>query len=365
MELLRNHVTILASADNVADGRLHRLTKNIIKSGISVDIWALGHSTDAPAGATFHRAPGTKGKFSRVWRDLTLPGKAAGEVVMVISPDLVPMAYLVSRIRRQKLIVDVYENYPRLLADRTWAKGLIGALAKAIAKVSTFLAARAELTTVADIQVPPFKARNRMVVKNLPESEILTQSGELEKTPRAIYIGDVRKSRGLQKMLEVAELATTWNFDIIGNVASADQEFVTNWQKTSPASSHVKFHGRLTPLESWKFAKGAWVGLTLLDSTPAFIEAVPSKLYEYAACGLATISTSLPRCVDLISQSGGGKIADTASDVAAILNGWQASPKDLEVVRGSALTWATNELNSQAQYAQFGAAVKSLTTPAR
>jgi glycosyltransferase involved in cell wall biosynthesis len=365
MQLLRNHITILASADNVADGRLHRLTKNIIKCGISVDIWALGHSADAPQDATFHRAPGNIRKLSRIWRDLILPGKAVGEVVMVISPDLVPMAYLITRIKRQKLIVDVYENYPRLLADRAWAKGLLGILAKTMAKVSTFLAARADLTTVADIQVPPFKARNRIVIKNLPETEILTQSGELDQIPRAIYIGDVRKSRGLHKMLEVAELATAWNFDIIGNVASADQEFVTNWQRTSSASSRVKFHGRLTPIESWKFAKGAWVGLTLLDSTPAFIEAVPSKLYEYAACGLATISTSLPRCVELISQSGGGKIADSAREVSVILDGWQANPKDLEAIRANAHSWAKNELNSQAQYAQFGAAVKNLTTRAR
>jgi glycosyltransferase involved in cell wall biosynthesis len=365
MELLKGHVTILASADNVADGRLHRLTGNLIKSGISVDIWALGHSTDAPQGATFHRAPGNKGKFSRVWRDLILPTKAVGEVVMVISPDLVPIAYLITRLRRQKLIVDVYENYPRLLADRAWAKGVIGFLAKVLARISTKLAARADLTTVADIQVPPFKARNRLVVKNLPEASILTESGALDKSPRAIYIGDVRKSRGLHKMLEVAELATDWNFDVIGNVASADQEYVTNWHRNNPASNRVKFHGRLTPVESWKYAKGAWVGLTLLDPTPAFVEAVPSKLYEYAACGLATISTSLPRCVDLISQSGGGKIADSASDVAALLKAWQANPNEIEKVRANAHAWATKELNSQAQYAEFSAAVKSLTHPAR
>ena len=308
LELLRGHVTILASADNVSDGRLHRLTNALLKNQLTVDIWALGNSGDAPHGATFHRAPGGKSKFSRVLRDLTLPTKATGEIVMVISPDLIPLTYLITRLRRQRLIVDVYENYPRLLKDRAWAKGLIGFMAKAIAKAATFFAARAELTTVADIQVPPFKAHNRLVIKNLPDSSII---------------------------------------------------------KISPASNRVHFHGRLTPIESWKFAKGAWVGLTLLEPTPAFIEAVPSKLYEYAACGLATISTSLPRCVELIAASGGGAIADSPEEIARLLSKWQAEPSELLKIRASALNWAQNELNSEAQYGQFVAAVKSLTRPAR
>ncbi len=365
LELLRGHVTILASADNVSDGRLHRLTNALLKNQLTVDIWALGNSGDAPHGATFHRAPGGKSKFSRVLRDLTLPTKATGEIVMVISPDLIPLTYLITRLRRQRLIVDVYENYPRLLKDRAWAKGLIGFMAKAIAKAATFFAARAELTTVADIQVPPFKARNRLVIKNLPDSSIITLSGELDQKPRALYVGDVRKSRGLHKMLAVAEIATDWNFDIVGNVSKLDLEFLENWQKISPASNRVHFHGRLTPIESWKFAKGAWVGLTLLEPTPAFIEAVPSKLYEYAACGLATISTSLPRCVELIAASGGGAIADSPEEIARLLSKWQAEPSELLKIRASALNWAQNELNSEAQYGQFVAAVKSLTRPAR
>jgi glycosyltransferase involved in cell wall biosynthesis len=240
----------------------------------------------------------------------------------------------------------------------------VGFSAKIIAKLATFAAARADLTTVADTQVPPQKAKNRFVLKNLPDYSLLTNSGEMSAQPRAIYVGDVRKSRGLQMMLEAAELAPRWRFDIVGNISEADSEFVKNWLETSSASARVVFHGRLAPQESWKFAQGAWVGLTLLEPTPAFVEAVPSKLYEYAATGLATISTSLPRCVELLKQSGGGITADRASDVAKILNGWAEDNEQLLKFRESALTWAKSALNSDEQYAAFAREVGRLTFPA-
>ena len=362
MKLLKGHITLLTSADNVADARLHRLTNSLIKSGLTVDIWALGNSLDAPSGSTFHRAPGGKGMLARVIRDLSLPFKATGEVVIVVAPDLIPLTYLVTRIRRQKLVADVHEDYLQLLRDRTWAKGLVGFLARLIARSATYFAAKADLTTVADVQVPPFGAKNRMVIRNLPDSSMITPSGEIEAQPRAIYIGDVRKTRGLQMMLEVAELSPKWNFDIIGNVSSADQDFLTNWQASSPASSRVEFHGRLAPKDSWKFAKGAWVGLTLLESTPAFVEAVPSKLYEYAAAGLATISTPLPRCIELLKQSGGGTIAASAQEVSDVLSGWILAPENLLARRQNALNWSQSVLNSEAQYVQFASAIRSLTS---
>ncbi|MCX6455320.1 MAG: glycosyltransferase [Actinobacteria bacterium] len=366
MALLSGHVTILSSADNVADARMHRLTNSLLRANISVDIWALGHSNDAPKGATFHRAPGGKRKFARVMRDLILPFKAAGSVVLVVAPDLLPITYLVTKLRRQKMIADVHEDYVQLLKDRSWAKGLVGFLAKIIAKLATVAAARADLTTVADSQVPPQKAKNRFVLKNLPDYSLLTNSGDMAPEPRAIYVGDVRKSRGLQMMLETAELSPRWHFDIVGNISESDSEFVANWLKVSSAKDRVVFHGRLAPQESWKFAQGAWVGLTLLEPTPAFVEAVPSKLYEYAATGLATISTSLPRCVELLKQSGGGLTADSASDVAKILNGWSEDNQQfLKLVkfRESALSWAKSALNSDEQYAAFAHAVGKLTFP--
>ncbi|TRZ85602.1 MAG: glycosyltransferase [Streptomycetaceae bacterium] len=358
-------ISLISSADQVSDARMHRLCGALVRSGCEVEVWALGSHKDAPAGVIFHRAPGGKGFAARVLRDLVLPFKAKGEIWIVVAPDLLPMSWLFARIKGRKLVADVHENYFELLKDRAWAKGLIGELAKVIARVATKVAAHADLTTVADVQVPPFKAYNRLVVRNFPDLSLLTLSGELSPEARAIYIGDVRSSRGIKMLLHAAELSPLWSFDIVGNVSANDAEFIDNWKTTNIASARVTFHGRLTPSASWSFAKGAWVGLSLLELTPAFSAAVPSKLYEYMASGLATISTPLPRCIELIEKSNSGVIAKDAAEVAVTLNAWATNSSALIAMRKNAVAWATSNLNSAAEYEAFVSAIKALIPSSR
>ena len=358
-------VSLISSADNVSDARLHRLCAALIKSGLSVEVWALGAATDAPEKVEFHRAPGGRGFAARVLRDLTLPLRTSGKVVIVIAPDLLVTTFFITKLRGQKLVADVHEDYLRLLKDRAWSKGLIGWIAQAIALGATSAARNAHLTSVADQHVPPLTAKRRIVIRNLPDLDLITPSGEMAQTPRAIYIGDVRASRGLHTMLKSAELSPNWTFDIIGAIAPADQSFTNSWLDSSPARDRVHFHGKLPPAKSWKYAEGAWVGLSLLDQTPAFQDAIPSKLYEYLAAGLATISSSLPRCVALVEESQGGVIAlgeneQLANSVARQLIQWENHPGEIVAIREQGRQWAQNHLLGAAEYQAFASAIKSL-----
>ena len=353
-------ISLVSSADEVSDARLHRLCNALIKDGKSVQVVALGKASDAPAGVQFKQAIGGKKFIWRIIRDLTIPFQSKGKVVIVVAPDLLATTWLISKVRRQKLVADVHEDYLRLLQDRSWARGIVGKAAGLIARIATYVAKHAALTTVADIQVPPNNAKNRLVVRNLPDLYLITSSGELSPTPTAIYIGDIRKSRGLIKMLEVAELAPNWRFELIGSVAAADKDYLENWQRTSPAASRVTFHGKLAPKQSWQFAKGAWVGLSLLDATPAFIDAVPSKLYEYLTSGLAVVTTDLPRSAKVISESNAGVIANTPSEIANALIKFEIDKDYLNQLRSNGANWAKNNLDSPAEYHRFTAAISNL-----
>ncbi len=353
-------VAILTSADNVADARLHRLSNALVKGGCDVEVRALGVASDAPDGVKFFTVPGKKNFAGRILRDFVLPLSTKADVWVVVAPDLLPPAWLFAKMRGKKIVADVHEDYVQLLKDRAWAKGLVGIAAKFVARLATRLAASSDMTSVADTQVPPFNAKKRIVVRNLPDLSLLTVSRDLSTTPTAIYIGDVRRSRGIFTILETAEKAPTWRFEIVGNVAAADADAIARWKAHSPASARVTFHGRLAPKESWKFAKSAWVGLTLLESTPAFVEAVPSKLYEYMSAGLATISTPLPRCIELLDQSQGGKSAATSSEVAQLLNNWEENPDEIRAIRAQAKSWADANLDSEREYAAFVNGIKSL-----
>lgn len=355
-------ISIISSGASLADARLHRISNALTRAGLTVEVLAPGFTTDAPSGVAVRSVNQGKGFQWRMHRAFYSPWLAKGKVLYCLAPEAQLFTRLACSLRGRIYCADMYEDYATLLKDRKWARryfGIAGLVGSAITRLATQSASRAAITTVADIQVPPFVANQRILLRNLPDHSHLTQSGELAKAPRAIYIGDVRQSRGLHTMLQSAELAPDWHFDIVGPISDDDAAWIHVWSIAhEDAAERVTFHGRLSPTQSWALVKGAWVGLSLLEPTPAFIAAIPSKLYEYMAVGLATISTPLPRSVELIEKSGSGEIADGPESVARILKGWQSDPNALKEVRRAALEWASRNLDSGAEY---GAMVKAIT----
>ncbi|MEU8134544.1 glycosyltransferase [Streptodolium elevatio] len=337
-------VSIISSGHDVADARLHRTAAALIRAGLTVEVIALGDPAGGPLGARIVSLGARGGAIDRARRDLTVPFKARGKVVITLDPDLVPTAAAARLLRRGRLAVDVHEDYLKLLRDRPWGSSWKGRAGESLVRLCTAVTGRADLTVVADDHVPPLAARSRLVVKNLPDMGYLPEPGELDPTPRALYIGDVRRSRGLATMLAAVEAADPWELDIVGPVAGTDKVWLEEWRRSSPAAKRVRLHGRLSPEAAWRFARGAWVGFALLDDTPAFREAVPTKLYEYLGSGLAVVATPLPRMARIVGESGAGRVVRDAEDAGRVLRDWADHPEELCVMREAALEWTARHL---------------------
>ncbi|WP_116947240.1 glycosyltransferase [Jiangella endophytica] len=341
----RADVVVLSSGHDVADARLHKISGALCRQGLRVDVCGLGDATAGPAGARVRtRARG--GLASRAWRALTLPWRARGSVLITLDPDLVPMATLAARFRRRRLVVDVHEDYLRLLSDRTWARGAAGAVASGVVRLSNRLAAKADLTVVADGHIPPREARRRLVVENMPDLGLLPAPGPRDATPRAIYIGDLRASRGLFDMLDAVAAAPGWRLDLIGPVAAADSDALRERLQRDDLAGRVDLPGRLPPAEAWRRAEGAWAGLVFLRETPAFREAIPTKLYEYLATGLPFLTTRLPRQVEMVELTGAGVVIDDPADAADVLRRWADDTALLDDYRKRAIAWADSHLET-------------------
>ncbi len=357
-------VSIISSGATLADARLHRIANALTRDGLTVELFAPGSPSDAPDRVTLRNVHQGRGFVWRMHRAFYSPWRANGRIIYCLAPEAQSFTWMAAIVKRRIYCADVYEDYLTLLQDRSWAKryfGILGRIGSLVAQSGTLITARAKLTTVADAQVPPFNARERIVLRNLPDASHLTPSGQRDATPRAIYIGDVRTSRGLQTMLGAAVLAPNWHFDIVGPISEQDSQWVHQWQANhQEAATRVIFHGRMAPQKSWEFARGAWVGLSLLTPTPAFLAAVPSKLYEYMAVGLATITTSLPRSASLIEESRSGAVADSGPDVAELLNKWERDPELLDQLRQHGLHWASRHLDSGAEYGPLVTQIRKL-----
>jgi len=359
-------VTMLSSGHDVADARLHRHCAAFRRAGLRVEVIAKGRAEDAPAEAEF-RAIQPRGIVGRGVKALTLPSKARGRVLITIDPDLIVAA----RLRRllghgRRLAVDLHEDYVALLDDRAWAKGAAGVVAKVWARSAISLSRGADLTVVADQHVPPERAARRLVVRNLPDLTLLPERAEPDARPRALYVGDVRESRGLFTMLQAIELAPDWELDVVGPVAARDRERLDEWVASSPAAARVRLHGRMPPAAAWQLAQGAWAGMSLLHSTPAFESAIPSKIYEYLACGMPVLSSPIRRAAELVDKAGAGAVVADAEEAGATLRAWSGEDRaEFDLLRTAARDWADRDLGSDNPHDLFAKAVAELVAEAR
>jgi glycosyltransferase involved in cell wall biosynthesis len=351
-------VGIITSGHDVADARLHKITAALQKRGLNVELWGLGDPAGGPAGAVVH-ASDRGSLLRRLGRTAVLPWRTSAKVVVTVDPDMIPITRLVTKLRRRRMVADVHEDYGRLLADRAWARGLVGLPARLMVALSTRLAAGADLTVVADSHLSPHHAKRRMVVTNQPVAAFLAPAPPAGE-PRVVYVGDLRVSRGLFDMIETVAAAPGWSLDLVGPVAGADRERLERRIAEPDVAGRVRLHGRQPPAEAWRIAEGAWASLALLQETPAFVEAMPSKIYEYLASGLPVVSTRLPRQTRIIEESGGGVLIDTVAEAAETLRRWSDDPEELEKLRDHALQWAAGHLPATTPYDEMADAIQDL-----
>lgn len=340
-------VSVVTSGHDVADARLHRLVAAFVRRGLSVEVLGLGDPGDGPAAASVTTRP-----RGRVWgRPLTAAAhalRARGRVLVALDPDALIAVTAVAAVRRRAVVADVHEDYAALLRDRQWARGLAGRLAAVLVRVATRTAGRSDLVLVADDHVPPHGGRRR-VVRNLPDPSMLPAESAPGPHPRALYVGDVRPSRGLDSMLDALRAAPGWTLDVVGPVAPADRAPLEQRLDRDGLRGRVRLHGRRPPTQAWRLAEGAWCGLVLLDDTPAFRDAVPSKLYEYLTCGLPVLVSDLPRQAEIVRVAGAGEVVPAGAGCGAaageVLARWAGEPEGYRTVRAAAARWRTGHLD--------------------
>jgi len=236
----------------------------------------------------------------------------------------------------------VHEDYSALVVDRPWTRSrrMVGT---SIATLAAAVAQRCDVTVVVDDHVPPVTARRRLVVRNLPDPRMLPHVSTRSPQPRAVYVGDIRDSRGLNRMLDVLASSPAWTLDLVGPVAPADSDALARRLAADvELAARVRLRGRMPPAESWRLASGAWLGFCMLAPTPAFAAATASKLYEYLAVGVVPVVSDLPRQRELVERSGSGYVVDDEDAAIAVLAKVIENPDSLDEQAGRGRAWLTS-----------------------
>lgn len=360
------HVAICSAVREFSDARMHRTVAALQRAGADVTIRAIGEVDEAPEGCDLESYDDS-GKIRRLVRSLLWPWQMDGDILLTSDPDMAPAALVSSRIRRRRWVADVQEDYVAVLNDRSWVPGPLRRVLQTGVRVINRITSRADLVLVADEHVPPHAARRRHVMRNEPDLTKLPpiRTGREPGPWRAVYVGDNRTSRGLREMIEAVAATVDddqpWHLDLVGPIAPADRAWFDE-RITQPDARHITWHGRLEPRRSWEIAIRADVGLCLLAQTPAFVDAMPSKIYEYLACGMPTIASPLPRVRQLLEANGAGIIVDGRDQTVQALRTFASEATEREHLLERARAEARDARSRPSAYDRAAAEILALVT---
>lgn len=293
-----------------------------------------------PAGVSLRSLdPATR--WNRVRRAVELAAQTRANIVVAIDPELWAPVLAAQRARGGLAIADVHEDFAALATDHDrWGPAVTR---NVVALGSSGLAqtvARFDAVVVADEHLPPHRARWRIVGRNVPDPDDYDIGGRTTPGRRAVYAGDLTPQRGLQTMLDGVLSAPDWLLDLYGPDRPWARSAIEVAERAS--EGRIRYRGLVSQQELNAELPNYDVGLCLLDRIPSYDAALPAKILEYQAAGLATIATDLPRVADEVTSTDSGVVLPTtggsasADQLAAALDGLGSAPDRIAALQRNA-----------------------------
>ena len=250
------------------------------------------------------------------------------DVVIVHDPELL-LVLGVGRWHGATLVWDVHEDFVASVSDRRWIPGPLRPVVRALmGMLEKFARRRFRILLAEDSYRTRFP--HAPVVPN--STWVLDDPAPLDTAdPRAVYVGRLSRGRGAAALVSVGEELVRRGGPrlVLVGAADADTEPVIH---DAVKRGAVDWRGPLANPDAMALVRGAVAGLSLLGNHPNYVHSRPTKVVEYLANGVPTISTPLPLATQMIEASGAGVVThhwlgpELVNEVADAVMAYASSP---------------------------------------
>lgn len=242
------------------------------------------------------------GRFDRMtriqWQALQRTIDTGADVVHLHDPELLPTA-LVLRAMGRGIVFDLHEDLAAQVLLKDWVAPRLRPLVRAV--VSTVESVLPRLVDEIVVADPELAARlvdrgatNITLVQNHPDLAELPDSAPIRQPRQVVYVGGVTTARGLFTMIEAVRISRDDNpFSLVVGGPFPSPEIEAE-ARDAAQGLDVEFAGWIPRNRVWKLLLSSSVGLAILDRTPNYEHAQPTKVYEYLAAGLEVIASDFP-----------------------------------------------------------------------
>ncbi len=323
-------VLVMTVAHPPGDARIaHRQIKALLEAGHEVTYAAAFRATGttAPSGVRAIDLPLSRGGLLRripavlAAMGVVLRERGRHDLVLVHDPELLPAlgaARLPGR-RRPAAVWDVHEDVPAqvaMLELPAWVKRPTARLIH----MAELVAERWFHLMVAE---SAYLQRFRRAHPFVPNSVRVPAGGPwpAEPEPRVVYLGSLTWRRGAREIIALARLVPEMRVEVIGNAKDDVAQALAEAARELP---NLVFAGFVPNDAALRRLPGALAGLSLLHDEPNYAHSEPTKVMEYMAHAVPTITTPNEASRTLVETTGCGEVVGYGDVAAAadILRRW-------------------------------------------
>lgn len=229
-------------------------------------------------------------------------------------PELFPQALLLRR-RGNCVIYDSHEHLPQQILTKPWIPSWMRRPLAWVAEVGERLAAR---LVSAVVTAEPYvrrrftgSATRTVTVNNFPiVDEFPRAADDWERKERAVcYAGAVTQLRGAREMVKAIAM-TDVRLLLAGRF---DPSALAYELAAEPGWSQVDFMGHLARDDLARMLARAHAGLVVLHPIPNYVEANPTKMFEYMSAGIPVIASNFPAWRSIVERQECGVCVDPGS----------------------------------------------------
>ena len=319
-------ICILTNVHSPLDQRLfYKEGQSLVAAGYDVTIIGPGNPNEAGARAGLRIETITPPQsaldrlrnMGRLWKAAR---RSASTLFHIPDPELLPLG-IILRLTGHQVIYDVHENYPKVVYARRWIPRRLRWVAAIAVDLLEKVAAKAlsGVIGVVEEQAERFARHGSFeVVKNYPRAEWFEPNGHAtEYAFELIHVGSLSRDRGSEFLIEVLRHVHNTHPQVrlrtLGRFHSdEEEESFRLLVEEYDLCDHVCCHTRPVPYD----ALGGLIRSHRIGLIPGQVSVknlspfVPTKLFEYLACGVPVVASGLPSIERFYEYADWGILAD-------------------------------------------------------
>jgi glycosyltransferase involved in cell wall biosynthesis len=327
----------LTSVHSVRDPRIfHKQCMSLARLGYDVGLVACHDRAETLDGVRIIPVDRPRSRLDRMtrvaWQVYRAAVRDGARVCHFHDPELLWVGALL-KVRGRRVVYDVHEDVPKQVLGKHWIPARARRPVAAAVALAERIGARIVDGVVAATPAiaAKFPTHKTVVVQNFPEAAFARGDGARRAPADAfVYAGGLMEIQGVREMAEAFALLPA---GMTGTVAGTFHPAALEEQIGAlPGWRRVRFLGQVARPDVVRAIDGAAVGIVVNHPTPNYVEAYPTKMFEYMARGLPVVCSDFSLWAAIVHEADCGIAVDPRSP-RAIAAAIRALNEDPELAR--------------------------------